>query len=228
MNPSESIKSLMQQTYLFKSLDDVQQSQILSTMRMLELQEGKRLFEFGQPAQRFYMLYQGQIKLFRVSIGGSEKVIDIINPGMLFAEAVMFMQQGHYPVSAEALMPSRVCAFDNQTLRNLLRGSTDACFAMLGEMSIRLHMMLNDIEQLSLQNATFRVVRYLVERLPKQKGKEAIISLSAPKNIIASRLSIQPETLSRIFHTLTRKGIISIQGSVIRIHDPARLRQFGQ
>ncbi len=228
MNPPEPIKSLIRQTYLFKSLDDAQLLQVMNTMRMLDLQEGERLFEFGQPAQRFYMVSRGQMKLFRVSLGGSEKVIDIINPGMLFAEAVMFMEQCHYPVSAEALITSRICAFDNQTLRNLLQDSTDACFAMLGEMSIRLHMLLNDIEQLSLQNATFRVVRYLAGQLSEQKTKEAVIALSAPKNVIASRLSIQPETLSRIFHTLTSKGIISIQGGIIRIHDPVRLRQFGQ
>jgi CRP-like cAMP-binding protein len=48
-----------------------------------------------------------------------------------------------------------------------------------------------------------------------------------PKQVIASRLSITPETLSRILHAMAKDDIISINGKVITINSVRRLREFG-
>ena len=45
--------------------------------------------------------------------------------------------------------------------------------------------------------------------------------------MIASRLNLTPETLSRIFHDLSDAGLISVQGKRITLHDPARLARYG-
>lgn len=53
----------------------------------------------------------------------------------------------------------------------LLRRSPEACFGMLASMSRRLHMLVNQIDSLTLQNATYRLVTYLLEQIPA--GAEA-------------------------------------------------------
>jgi len=50
--------------------------------------------------------------------------------------------------------------------------------------------------------------------------------LDIPKNILASRLSIQPETLSRILKNLVSAGIIRVEGKVIKIQDINKLRHY--
>jgi CRP-like cAMP-binding protein len=54
------------------------------------------------------------------------------------------------------------------------------------------------------------------------------MQLDAPKHVIASRLSITPETLSRIFSRLSRDGHIDIMDNTIRINDIERLRAYLQ
>ena len=49
-----------------------------------------------------------RIKLFRASLDGKEKVVEIMEAGSTFAEALMFMDQSSYPVTATAIAPSRV------------------------------------------------------------------------------------------------------------------------
>ncbi|MGZ8189322.1 MAG: helix-turn-helix domain-containing protein [Methylosarcina sp.] len=46
-----------------------------------------------------------------------------------------------------------------------------------------------------------------------------------PKQILASRLSVRPETFSRILQQLSRKGLISVQGKTVEVLDIKALRR---
>lgn len=216
----------VRQVQFFGVLEEAQLQRVLATTRAITLDEGDRLFDLGQPAERFYLLLTGQIKLFRLSPEGHEKIIELVGPGKLFAEAVPFLPQQRYPVNAAALAASTLYGFDIGTLLTLLRGSNELCLALLGKLSTRLHQQVNEIDKLTLQNATLRVVSYLLERLPNPRAESAVIDLAVPKQSIASRLSITPETFSRILNSLARAGIISLHGRSVGIHDADRLREF--
>ena len=225
---SDIDKSLIKQVHLFRVLTDSQLEQVIASTRTIRLQEGERLFDFGQHAERFYFVVSGMLKLFRISEEGNEKIIEILNPGKLFAEAVMFMQHHRYPVNAAALQASTLYGFDNRTFVDLIRNSSDLSLALLGDLSMRLHQRLNEIDDLTLQNATFRVIGYLLDLVPDPRAESAVIELNAPKQAIASRLSITPETFSRILHTIARDGILTIHGKTIGVHSTTRLREFGR
>jgi len=209
------------------ALSDEQLERVRRTARLVELVEGEHLFEHGQKAERFFVVREGRLKLYRLSPEGDEKVIEIIRPGQSFAEAVMFMEGKRYPVSAQALARSELVAFDNATFLQILRESVDTCFRVMAAMSMRLRARVNEIEALALQNATLRLVNYLLGELPENADETAEIRLPAPKNVIASRLSVQPETLSRILHQLSDKGLITVHGRTITIHDIPALRRYG-
>lgn len=217
----------LRQIHLFEAMDERQVEAVRQTMRVRELSEGERLFDFGQPALHFFFVELGQIKLFRTSIEGSEKVIEIIRPGETFAEAVMFMGQGKgYPVSAQALSICRVWVFDSQTMVALLRDSVDSCFRLMANLSRRLRQQIDEIDRLTLHNATYRVVDYLIRELPNQTRPAGELRLSIPKNVLASRVAIQPETLSRILARLSERGLLRAQRNDIILVDVDQLRAF--
>ena len=214
----------LRQNPLFAGLNPDQLSQMIAAADIRRLTEEEHLFNFGDHASRFFMVRSGQIKLYRLSPMGTEKVIEVIQPGHTFAEAVMFMEAPKYPVSAEALMATEVITFDNRVFLDILRSSIDTCFRVMGDMSRRLKKHLNEIDALSLQNGTLRLVSYLLSQVPDGSNKSAKIQLSIPKSIIASRVSIKPETLSRIIHSLTEAGLIGVDGRTIKIYDIDALR----
>lgn len=212
--------------HLFSSLADEQLLRLIDTMKIRNLNEGERLFERNQKAWHFFILRFGQIKLYRLSPDGTEKVIEMVGPGQSFAEAIMFMEHNTYPVNAEALVKSEVFVFDNMTFLSILRESVDTCFKMMAVMSMRLRGRLNDIEAISLQNGTLRLVNYLLNLLPVDADEHMDVQLIAPKAVVASRLSVQPQSFSRILHNLTEAGLISVNGSIIHINNIQGLRDF--
>lgn len=218
---------LLRQVHLFQALDDAQIEAVRHTMRVRDLDDGERLFDFGQPALHFYYVASGQVKLFRNSADGSEKVIEVVRSGQTFAEAIMFMRRSAgYPVSAEAIIASRVWVFDSETMTALLRESVDACFRLMAALSIRLRQKIDEIDRLTLHTATFRVICFLLEQVPGDFVPGSEVHLSMPKSVLASRLAIQPETFSRILARLTRDGMLRVQRNDIVIENIVGLREM--
>ena len=204
---------------LFHSLKPGQLRRIAAHMQRLELANGAQLFAQEQEAAAFYLVQSGNIVLKRTSMKGDEKVMDIVQPGQTFAEAVMFMDRHTYPVSATASGHSVLIEIDSENFKSVLAESIDTCFRIMGDLSVRLRRWVEEIDRLTLQNATCRIMGYLNNQLPHDADGPVEVVLPAPKNRIASRLSITPETLSRIFSELQHEGLLSIRGKVVSIHD---------
>ncbi len=224
-NDQSHIAEELRRHHLFSGLEEQQFDRVLRSMNRHELEAGEHLFEQAQQADYFYLVRRGRMKLYRLSPGGGEKVIDIVNPGQTFAEAIMFMDRQYYPVAAEALLPTEVLAFSNEDFRGVLENSPEVCFQLMADMSRRLRRHLNEIDALTLQNASLRFLHYLHDHLPPEQEGSARLELDAPKNVIASLLSIQPESFSRILRSLGKQGLIRVKGNVIEVEDIDRLRQ---
>jgi CRP/FNR family transcriptional regulator, dissimilatory nitrate respiration regulator len=211
---------LLRSHYLFHSLSDLQLRRVVARAHRIALEGEEWLFAQGDPASRFYLVAQGRIKLFFLTSDGNDKVIDVIEAEGTIAEALMFLRHPAYPISASALEPAQLICLDAQDFALMLRESVDTCLLLLGNLSRRLHDMLREIRDLSTRNASCRVANYLLRAAPPGKNS---FRLEVPKGILASRLSVKPETFSRIIRQLSDKKIVSVRGSLIQIHDRAAL-----
>lgn len=211
---------------LFSALEPPAFEEILARTRSVTLDEGGVLFAQQQPASEIFLLQRGQIKLALLSPEGQEKVIDLISPGATFAEAILFSGQHTYPVTATAVVSSQVWGIHAPTYERILRQSTDACFAVMTQMSRRLHWHVAEVDRLTLHNSAFRVVAYLLDMAGASEQSPTVIRLDTPKHVIASRLSITPETLSRTFARLGREGYLEIEDNLVTIPDIRKLRDY--
>jgi len=226
LEQSASLDQELRQFHLFAALKDQEFARIRESLQLITLEDGEYLFKQGDAAEQFFMLRKGFIKLLRLSVAGEEKVFDLISPGQTFAEAMMFMPDAVYPVTAQALNESAILCFDNKVFTTILKESSETGFHFMFHISKRLHMCINEIDNLTLQNATHRIVSYLLYQIPDENKNAYEINFPIPKQIIASRLSIKPETFSRILRDLNRIGLITVKGRTIYIHNVDRLRLF--
>ena len=161
---------------------------------------------------------QSPIEQYRRQSG--EKVIEIIRSGETFADAVMFMEEARpYPVSAQAIVASELLAFEQAALLGILEQSTVTCMRLMAGMSRRLRQQVDEIDRLTLHNATYCLATYLLQQIPRGVLESPELHLTTPKHIVASRLATQPETFSRIFSRLAENGCVEVHGQNIVLTD---------
>ncbi len=223
MQPPDNLDAVLRSHHLFAGLAPPQLQRVLVASHVDPHRAGHVIFDRGQPATNFFIVLDGQVNLVLYSRAGEEKIVEILGPGRSFAEAVMFMEGPVYPVSAVAATDLQVARFSSGEYLAVLRESPETCVRMLGHLSQRLHMRLREIEYLTLESATHRLVRLIEGRLPLDSDGPAEIELQESRQDLASRLSMKPETLSRILRTLSDAGVIVVRGRSLQVPDRARL-----
>lgn len=210
--------------YLFSQLGEDGLDRVAAHASLRTLESGETLFSQGEACKHFYYVRSGMVKLYRLSPAGEEKVIELIGPRHVFAEAVMFMGS-QYPVHAAALETTRLVAFDSSDFADLLRSDVSLCFRLMSAMSMRMHGLVNEIDRLTLHSGTERLIQYLLDQLPEDVPPSPAIRLLVPKQVIASRLGIQPETLSRILAKLRHEKLVEVNDDTILLRDVETLRR---
>lgn len=211
----------MRRLYLFEPLDDTELRQIMEHAKLLEISPEETLFSQGDTSRNFYIVHSGVVKLFRISADGTEKILELITANQVLGEDAMFV--GQYSAHAEALKPSQIISIDCRYLSTLLRENTKLCLRMMTLMSHRSQRLIEEIGSITLQSAIQRVTQYLIE----EKGilDDIGIRLNLPKQVIASRLGVKPETLSRIITRLRNEGMIDCAKDMVMLKNMPALQQ---
>lgn len=215
-------KDFVKNIHIFSNLSEDQLAGIWEHAHLHKLKKEESLFSQGDGVKNFYLVFSGLVKLFRLSPDGQEKVIEVVKSGETFAEALMFLDQPHFPVSSSALNEAQVIAFDAKYFLCMLKKSPGTCLELMGKMSQRIRGLVHEIDHLSVQTGRHRLASYLLQ----QAGDEDSLNLPIPKSVLASRLSIKPETFSRIIKQLRNSETISVDGSNIEILDRDQLEDF--
>ncbi len=216
----------IRQHYLFSGLDEDVFDALAARIGVEAFEKGEILFHRGDPATAFFYVESGQVELSLISPDGQKKIVEVIAHGRTFAEAIVFMSESKFPVTAEALSDSVVYRIPNDAYRSLLRDDSDACMRLLSDVCRHLHQRVQEIERLTIQNARSRLSSYLIDHIVETDDDEATVRLDLPKHIIASRLSITPETLSRLLRSMADDGILTVDDRLVFVHSLARLRPY--
>ncbi len=212
--------------YLFSGLEDNVFETLANSIGIESYDKGEVLFHRGDPANDFFYLESGQIELSLISPDGQKKTVEVIGHDRTFAEAIVFMRTSKFPVTAEALTDSIVYRIPNASYQALLEDNCDACMRLLSDVCRHLHQRVQEIERLTIQNARSRLCSYLIDHIVEANDDEATVRLDLPRHVIASRLSITPETLSRLLRAMADDGILTVDDRLVFVHSLARLRPY--
>ena len=226
--PDIPVEQFLVNLPLFSDITPEETHRVASGTRRVYAAKGETLFSRGDHCEGFHVVLYGQVKLFVTSPQGSEKVIEIIGPGMSFGEAILFMDMP-YVVSAQALRDSLLLHVARNVVFEGIERDPRFARRLLAGMSRKLHMLVRDVEAYSLRTGMERVIGYLLRDDSEPEGalRTATVLLPANKGIVASRLNITPEYFSRILHELADAGLIRIEGRSVTVLDTERLREHG-
>jgi CRP-like cAMP-binding protein len=207
---------------LFAGLEASSLAHVLADALVRRFPRNALLFVEGEPAGQFYVVLDGWVRLYRQTTDGRESVIALPARGESFAEAVMFLG-GRFPVSAAAVDEARLLVIPARSFLRALQNDNELCFKMMASMALHLRRLVGQVEQLTVRSSSERVAQFLL-RLARDGAESAIVHLPYDKGLIAARLGMQPETLSRALAKLRPLGV-ETHGSRVTIRDIAALRR---
>jgi CRP-like cAMP-binding protein len=222
MRPNDDWR-VAKESILLASVPDQLLDTILSQTEIRSFGRGATIFLQGEPAEHVYIVLEGWVKLFRISQNGAEAVVGVFTKGQSFGEAAAF-QNDVYPVGAESVTDCRAMPVSAGLILGLMKQHPELCTAMLASTFRHLHALVAQVEQLKAHTGSQRVAEFLLDLCPVDEGGCAV-TLPYDKVLIAGRLGMKPESLSRSFARLKEIGV-SVNQNHAAIADVAALRSY--
>jgi CRP-like cAMP-binding protein len=215
-------------TKLFAELDE-------NTLRVLSdraleqhFARDEVLFVAGEEARGLYVIVEGAVRAFRVSLDGREQVIHVERAGATIAELPVF-DGGPNPSTAAADSDTTVLFIDKRDVRHLCLEHPEIAFAALRVLASRLRRCAELVEALSLREVGQRLARFLLAEAGRSgtRTEQGIsINLIQTNQQIAARIGSVREVVSRAFTRLQHEKLIVVEGRRLIIPDEAALESF--
>nr|WP_282569180.1 Crp/Fnr family transcriptional regulator [Aliiroseovarius sp. S1339] len=208
-----------------RALPDAHVEALLSQATWRHFERGETLFMQEDPAEAIHIVLDGWVKLYRMTRGGKEAVVSVFTRGESFGEAVA-LRNLPYPVSGEAATSCEIMHIPTSVLVQLVKRDPEVALSILSSTFTHLHGLVTQLEQLKAKTAPQRVAEFLLG-LCNGAPSDCSIKLPYDKVLIAGRLGMKPESLSRAFSRLGAFGVQIDKSSAI-ISDVQKLRDYAR
>ncbi|MBN1211901.1 MAG: Crp/Fnr family transcriptional regulator [candidate division Zixibacteria bacterium] len=218
-----SIESLLKNCYLCRDLDPDELAALNAIASFRRVKKGEMIFFEGDQAAGFFVLLEGRVRIYKASPDGKEYTLHIINPGQMFAEAVIFEGET-FPANGAALQDSSVAFFPRDKFIALITGSPQISLKMLSALSEFVRQFNRQVEELSLKEVSARLASYFIKKTAGTGNNVFLLDIS--KAELARSLGTVSETLSRNLRKMKELGVVRVDGQTITVLDPDRLRKI--
>lgn len=207
---------------LFASVDEATVERLAVEAKIETLEDGDVIFRQGDPVSAVVIVLRGYVKLLRTAANGDETLITIVSDGESVGDAPTGVGEA-YRVSAEAAAPTSVLKLPAGRFARSMRESPALCAAMMQDAKEKVAALIAEIETLKGQNADQRLARFILSLCPP--GEERCrFRLPYDKRLIAARLGVKQETLSRAFAKLREMGVRT-ETREVRVESATRLAE---
>ncbi len=178
----------------------------------------------GEPADFLHVLVDGQVEVF-AKYRERETTVSVLGPGQSFIVAAVVLDK-FYLKSARTLSPSRVLMIPAETVREYF--SEDAAFAqaLAIELALAYRGVVKELKNQKLRSSLERLANWLLVR-DAECGGSGVLNLPFDKKVLAARLGMAPEVLSRSLAALAQYEVV-VRGATVELNDPNALRQLAQ
>jgi len=220
---NKQYSEFVRRSALLGGLPDEIAAEMMRASSWRRFNRGEMIFLQDEPARAIHIVAYGWVKLFRVTPNGAESVVSVLTRRQSFGEAVAFRKQP-YPVSAEAVTECLLLEMPASVILSQMIRQPDVCVSILASTFQHLHELVAQLAQLKSQTGAQRVAEFLLD-LAGSAAEPVVVTLPYDKVLIAGRLGLKPESLSRAFARLRKVGV-EIERNHATITDLAALRDF--
>lgn len=219
-------KSLLHKLDPVPVINQAQKQILLQTNELISLHKKHMLFTEGEPADSFYIVLKGAIKLVKtigIDDNLNKTIVDIVFPGEMIGSALMLDEKNNqlYPISAQALMPSEVLQISKAFYHSFWKK-----YPELLDYSNK--QMIKRIQKLQMGQS--------IQRLPIEKRLAFVLcelignhtELKITRSELSDLISTTTESVIRIISKWNKEKIISTENKNLKIINPEKLQEIWQ
>jgi CRP/FNR family transcriptional regulator len=200
----------MKDLSVFSTLDIPERNRIGELACKRLYQRNEYLFREGDPADTVYLIKSGKVKLFKVSAGGKEIILDILKEDDMLGENTFFDRAEH-TMNAQAIESTFVCSCTREHFALLLQNPQTSLkiIQLLGE---KLNNYTNQVANIAFHDVRGRIAATLL-KLAKQYGTSSpqgtSIDIELTHNDLASLVNASRVMVSNVIGSLRQDGVIA-------------------
>jgi len=168
----------------------------------MKLVAGSVLAHVGSRPKFMYFVCQGELRLRRISVNGTEVVLQRCTSGFV-AEASL--ESSAYHCDVAVIENSQVLTFPIQAFRAILREDVVFCQFWMARLAREVRTLRAQCERLALRTASERVQHYI-----ESEGRNGRLALRQTRKAWAAQLGLTHEALYRTLATLVADQVITL------------------
>jgi len=187
------------------------------------------IFMEADHGEGFHYVKKGKVKILHAAPDGREHIINILGPGEVFAEVLLF-QKGGYPATAITLEDSLIGIIKNNDLEQAVLHHPTIALQLIKVMSQKLLQAQAKIKALAFSDTYVRTAQNLVNlthKYGKQTDQGLEININMTRQELANLVGTSRETVTRMLSTLKKSGIIDLIGHKIIVLQWENLKKMG-
>ena len=199
--------------------------QLSTQSTVLMAKRGELVLSRGAAVRGVYAIAYGSVKKRLRHPSGAELVLALLGPGDTFAEvpALLARPSG---LDAVALDDSMLVMINAACIGAQTERDPRLARNVANTLARRLQAMLSEVERRMLPSLQ-RLAAYLDSiAAPAEVPGAWVARLPVSKTLLAARLDIKKETLSRLLRQLAEDGLINVSRRMITVIDRERLQSL--
>ena len=191
--------------------------------------EGSTLLVRDTPADGVFLLVEGSVKVSISSGRGATVILGIARPGEVLGLSAAIAATPS-EVTAETVVPSRLCFIHRDDLLRALNVNCESCFQVVQLISQQLREALELIRILGTAQSARRKLAGLLLNWAASQGATTEhgieIELRLTEEEIGQMIGTSRSTVSRLLATLKRDQVLSVNGSTLCIRKKTALQEL--
>lgn len=224
-NIASMYRSTLKSLPIFEDSTPEQVALIIRNSRIINCDNGNFLFRHGDRITHFYVICRGAIQLFRQTPLGYEATSNILTAGDSINAEELVACQAEHAMSARAVEYCSLLEIPISWMRDNFNELGNIAAKLLAVLADRLGNAQIEIEHHSTMSAAHIVACYLQKLCVKYNFDPLGFTLPYSKQLIASRLRMERETLSRALRALKDHGV-TVTGSYVSFENTRKTGNF--
>ncbi|MGH7153570.1 MAG: Crp/Fnr family transcriptional regulator, partial [Acetobacteraceae bacterium] len=180
------------------------------------------LFEQEDPAEAFYIVITGRVRIAQVTVEGHQVTIRDIGAGEMFGAVPLFTNAA-YPATASAVVDSVAARWDRAATHRLMERYPHVVRNALAIVGTRLQELQNRYRELATERVEQRVARAILRLLGREPEAGMQVEFPVSRQDIAEMTGTTLYTVSRILSGWEHDGLLESGRMRIVVRKPDAL-----